>query len=58
MPITTAKEMAEEAGVKPRTFRKWLRAEKFGWHQRYTPWRVEVGSPEYGDMQRVLLNHT
>jgi hypothetical protein len=54
---TTATEMANAAGVNPRTFRKWLRAEEFGWHIWNTAWRVEVGSLEHRDMQRVLREH-
>jgi hypothetical protein len=54
---TTATEMANAEDVKPRTFRKWLRAEIFGWHIWKTPWRVEVGSAEHRDMLRVLREH-
>lgn len=54
MAVTTAEEMAKQAGVSPKTFRRALRKEKFAWHAHYDRWTVTVGGIEYTAMQRAL----
>ncbi len=54
MAMTTAEEMAKQAGVNPRTFRQALRKERFAWHAHYDCWTVAIGNDEHAAMQRVL----
>ena len=54
MAMTTAEEMAKEAGVNPKTFRQALRKQRFHWHAHYDRWTVALGSDEHASMQRVL----
>ena len=51
---TTAIEMARAHGVDPKRFRAALRSAGLGWHSHNGRWEVTVGSPEHGDMERVM----
>ena len=53
---TTAKEMAEKAGVSEKSFRDALRAAGLEWHSPYERWTVVVGSPEHAAMEGVLAH--
>ena len=53
--MVTAIEMAHARNINPKTFRCALRAADFKWHSHNDRWEVSIGSPEYHDMQRVLL---
>ena len=50
----TAVEMARDAGIGIRRFRRALRKAKLDWHVHETNWTVAEGSPEHEDMIRVL----
>ena len=52
--VTTATEMADAVGIKPKAFRQALRAEQFDWHSQNSAWEVQTKSPEHLEMQRVL----
>jgi len=52
--MTTAVDMAKEAGIDPKRFRQALRDEHFRWHQRNDRWTVELRSNEHKAMQQVL----
>jgi len=54
MAMTTAEEMAKQAGVNPKTFRQALREEGFHWHGHYDRWTVAIGSEQHKEMERVL----
>lgn len=48
--------MALSVDVDPKTFRRALRRAKLQWHVPNARWIVAVGSPEHGDMDRVLTD--
>jgi hypothetical protein len=52
--LTTAKQMARQAGIRPQTFRNALRKAKLSWHKHWSRWIVAIGSAKHADMQRVL----
>ena len=52
--VVTAFEMANAAGIDPRTFRAALRKQGFRWHS--DAWAVQKDSPEHDDMRRVVGN--
>lgn len=52
---TTAEQMAKQAGVNPRVFRKALREERFPWHFEWERWTVEIGSEQHRAMENVLM---
>ena len=54
MATTTAIEMANQAGIDPKIFRRALRGEKFPWHTPNERWTVELDSEQHRAMQRVL----
>ena len=54
MSRTTAEEMAQQAGVDPRVFRRALRDKNFPWHVHWERWTVEVGSERHQAMEHVL----
>lgn len=58
-PVTAA-ELARDAGIDPKRFRRELRlAEDRGeiaWHRKWDRWSVPCDSPEHRDMERVLTN--
>ena len=54
MAVTTAVDMAKEAGIGPKRFRQALRDEHFRWHQHNNRWTVELGSNEHKAMLQVL----
>jgi hypothetical protein len=54
LDVTTAVEMARQAGVDPKRFRAALRDARLGWHPYNGRWDVVVGSPEHRDMEMVL----
>jgi len=58
MARTTAEEMAEQAGVDPRVFRRALRDANFPWHVQWERWTVEVGSEQHQAMEHVLQTLT
>lgn len=52
--IVTAAEMAREAGIEPKHFRKHLRRAGLAWHKDDRPWRGPRGGAEHEDLKRVL----
>lgn len=50
----TAVEMAKNAGVSAKLFRRALRAENFGWHHYYARWTVARDGREFQQMRMVL----
>jgi hypothetical protein len=56
--LITANDMADAAGVNPKTFRQALRAANLSWHSHFSRWEAEVDSPEHEDMRRVLATLT
>lgn len=56
--LVTAVDMARNAGIDPKKFRRALRKEKevgaFSWHVKHKSWSVLPGSPEHKEMLRVL----
>ena len=52
--MISAVEMAKEAGIDPKRFRKALRDEALPWHVPNERWLVRRSSPEHDDMVRVL----
>ncbi len=54
----TAEQMAKNAGIPAKKFRKALRNDelikKHGWHNHYARWTVQCPGPESDDMDRVL----
>lgn len=58
--IVGANDMAEAAGVNPKTFRSKLRRDQRcrSWHSHYQSWDVPKGSRQHEDMLRVLATIT
>ena len=55
MATIDAIEMARQARIDPKLYRKALRAANLAWHdQPYKRWTVTLGSSEHSDMQRIL----
>jgi hypothetical protein len=54
MTATTAVDMAKQAEIDPKKFRRALRSERFRWHNFKDRWTVEPGSKERTAMQKVL----
>jgi len=55
MATISAIEMAKQAQIDPKLFRKALRKAKLAWHDHpYKRWTVPLGSSEHSDMGRVL----
>jgi hypothetical protein len=54
----TADEMADEADIDRKHFRRALRNQGFSWHTHGGSWEVEVGSPEHQSMLEVLATLT
>jgi hypothetical protein len=52
--MTTAIDMAKQAGIDPKRFRAALRKENFAWHKHNYRWIVVIGSFEHAAMERVL----
>ncbi|MEQ8246196.1 MAG: hypothetical protein RID42_00800 [Alphaproteobacteria bacterium] len=50
----SAIDMARQANVEPKSFRRALRAEGLTWHRHAERWTVDRGGPEHRDMTRVL----
>ncbi len=50
----TANEMADEAGINQKPFRRALREEKLPWYVRYARWTAPRDSKKHADMKRVL----
>jgi hypothetical protein len=53
--MTTANQMATNAGIDPKTFREALRNAAFSWHELNEEWTVQRDSPQHKDMQQVLF---
>jgi hypothetical protein len=51
---TTAIEMARQAGVDPKIFRRELRKQNFRWHIPNERWIVDIGSERHDAMKAVL----
>ena len=56
MATTRAVDMAKQAGIDPKRFRKALRDEHFRWHNHNDRWTVDIGSEHHRAMERVLRN--
>ena len=58
-PVTAA-ELARDAGIDPKRFRRELRLAvdrgEIAWHRKWDRWAVPCDSPEHHDMERVLTN--
>ena len=54
MATTSAVDMAKQAGIDPKSFRKALRDERLSWHNHNDRWTVEIGSEQHMVMERVL----
>jgi hypothetical protein len=54
MATTSAVDMAKQAGIDPKRFRKALRDEHFSWHDHNDRWTVDIGSEQHVAMERVL----
>ena len=50
----TAIDMARDAGIDPKDFRRELRAAGLAWHQHSARWTVERGSNQHAEMLQVL----
>ena len=56
MATTRAVDMAKQAGIDPKRFRKALRDEHFRWHNHNDRWTAGIGSEQHTAMERVLQN--
>jgi hypothetical protein len=52
--VTTAAELARSHGIDPKRLRTALRRAGLGWHPHNGRWEATIGSPEHGEMLRIL----